>query len=300
MAQRGQISAGRDADVDRRRAPAPKARSTVIEYSPDGKTLATRAWDGAVKLWDAHNGKERATLVPAEVKKAKLLPLLTPRLSFSPDGNSLLVQGLTGPRMNASVSLWDVATAAETLSGKSLEVKSLHDLAFSADGKSQALCVVTDKGASIVLRDPANGKQRVLADLGPAPLDAKVEKDLVVVISVKLAFSADGKRLLASIRETGDSLVKVWDLTSDKLLAEKVGTNPRLTADGTAVIVSRSGGVKVHELSGDVRQAVLERHMAIAPDGGTFFSMSKEGTMTLWETSKEGKRTVLTLDSHGK
>ena len=53
----------------------------------------------------------------------------------------------------------------------------------------------------------------------------------------------------------------------------------------------------VHELNENaVRQGVLERQMIIAPDGRTFFSMSKDGTMTLWGTGKDWKRTTLTLN----
>jgi WD40 repeat protein len=278
---------------------APNAYRAGVEYSPDGKTLATRAWDGTLKLWNAHTGQEQATLEPAGIKKVKFPPsLFTPKLSFSPDGKSLIAQG-AGPF--PTVSLWDVATAAETLSGQSLQVRALLDMTFSQDGKSQALCVATAKGVSLVLRDPASGKQRNLADLGLVDLDMKEDKELVVVKSVKLEFSPDGKLLLASIKVTGESFVKIWDLGSDKLLATVDGFDPQLTPDGTGVVARRSGGVKVYDFrDNSVRQAVLERQMVIAPDGRTFFSMTSDATMSLWDTGKDGKRTKLTLEKDGK
>src|SRR5450759_146264 len=41
-------------------------RLTSVAYSPDGRWIATAAWDGTARLWDAKTGKEvRRLVVPA-------------------------------------------------------------------------------------------------------------------------------------------------------------------------------------------------------------------------------------------
>jgi WD40 repeat protein len=266
------------------KAPKQFLRKVSIAYAPDGKILASASWDGTVKLWHVHNGEERTELVPGS--KTKTYPLdRAPRLAFAPDGKSLLAPAM-GPGSEECVSLWDVAAAAVTLTAKSVQAESLHDLTYSPDGKSQALFVVTNKGPAIILRDVASGKQRLLADVGDDPQ----------IRFVKLEFSPDGGRLLISSRTSQrQSFAKVWDLSSGKLLATIDGGGAKLTSDGNGVVVYRAGGVKVETIrDGFVRWAILERGMVIAPDGQTFFGVSNKGTMSLWDTARSQRRSTLT------
>ena len=91
-----------------------------LAFSPDGTRLAAGFRDGAVRVWDAAEGRD-PFLFKGHTDK-------TTCLTFSPDGTRLV----TGSE-DATVKVWDVFTGQEllTLKGHNAEVRGV---AFSPDG----------------------------------------------------------------------------------------------------------------------------------------------------------------------
>jgi len=92
---------------------------TVVEFSPDAKTLATGGKDGMVKLWDVATGKEMATLKGHEVVRC---------LAFGPDGKTLASGG-----DDKTIKVWDVVTGKERTALKG-HTDAIAAVRFNRDG----------------------------------------------------------------------------------------------------------------------------------------------------------------------
>ncbi len=120
--------------------PASLSSMQALEFSPDGKTLASGGgWeDTTIRLWDVNTGANIATLngVDDPVKS----------VAFSPNGK-LIASG----KLNGSVELWDVA------SGKKIEGRSggtPGSVAFSPGGEILAqVHGISDSSSGIYLWD---------------------------------------------------------------------------------------------------------------------------------------------------
>ena len=101
-----------------------------MNFSPDGKTLASGGSDHMVRLWDVASGREIAALKS---------PRGVQRVSFSPDGKTLAI------RAGDNVHLWDVEARAEivALTGHTGWVDSVS---FSPDRDSKILAGINYDG----------------------------------------------------------------------------------------------------------------------------------------------------------
>jgi WD40 repeat protein len=159
-----------------------------VNWSRDGKTLASSSEDKTIKLWSAATGEEQATLK----EQTQVWSVV-----FSPDGKTL-ASASGGVDKNGQalpvgeVKLWNVFTKREraTLTGR----KSLvNAVAFSPDGK-----VLASGGEDrlIHLWDVETGLER-----------ATLKGHVGAVDSV--CFSPDGKTLASY---GGDGTIKLWDV----------------------------------------------------------------------------------------
>ncbi|NET72200.1 MAG: serine/threonine protein kinase, partial [Sphaerospermopsis sp. SIO1G2] len=103
---------------------------TSLAFSPDGNILASASRDRAIKLWDLKTKKIIHTL-PIEHNATSLV--------FSPNGNFLVSanRNCSNCKLNISyeMKVWNVKSGKKifTFTGHD---KSVHSLAFSADGKT--------------------------------------------------------------------------------------------------------------------------------------------------------------------
>jgi RNA polymerase sigma factor (sigma-70 family) len=159
-----------------------------IAFSPDGKKLASKAGEEAVKVWEVATGKELAIFKHAD-------PVVG--LAFSPDGKTVAA-GYAGKPFH--VTLWDLATGKEraTLKGP---VEAFNSLAFSPDGKVLAVAGRGDDNGDLdnVVRlwDPATGKQ----------IDALKAHQVPGNALWGLAFSRDG-----TLFTVGNDAVRIWEM----------------------------------------------------------------------------------------
>jgi len=97
-----------------------------VDFSPDGRILATGSRDNAVRLWDVATGRELLKLKGHSTQQGVI---------FSPDGKTLAYWA--GDHSRSDIYLWDVATGKRLLK-LSIRYSFVRSLAFSPDGKTLA------------------------------------------------------------------------------------------------------------------------------------------------------------------
>jgi WD40 repeat protein len=281
-----------------------------INFSPNGKTLASGDFSGTIKLWDLSTGKNTLT-IPGEkgsissltfnpdskllgsgglhrshpvriweVSSGKELRTFMSRtdvhsVTWSPDGKWLCSSDLDG-----NVRVWDVKTWTDVVT-LSFHSGSVTSVAFSPAGK--LLASARSDGTTIFYESATWKVLRVL----------RSHKDTVT----SLAFPADGKSLAT---RSSDGTVKLWEVATGKELAEipEDGGSKAMaiSADGRLLATGNwNGPITLWDVPSRKKVLSLEGHtefvpdVAFSPNGKLLASASHDGTVRLWDLSKLGK-----------
>jgi WD40 repeat protein/serine/threonine protein kinase len=289
-----------------------------VDYSGDGKTIASAGWDGVVCLWDTstwearhrlkgHTGYVSCVAISPDSKlvasggedhavrlwdAATGQPVRTLRghtsglfrVAFSPDGRTLASAGF-----DETVRIWDVATGNElhTLRG---HAGAVLGAAYSRDGRRLASAGFD---GIVNVWDPLTGAQVLTIRADP-------------FFTMSVAFNRDGTRLAVggwdkTVRlfdpETGHEVLTLRDGHTDMVTCVAFSENGRLLAsasldravkiwDATPWNDTEGGQSLVLRGDGDALHA-----LAYSPDGQYLASTAFDGTLTLRDplTGKELK-----------
>ena len=189
-------------------------------FSPDGKRIVTASADGTAKVWDAEDGRLRATLLATFTSNRDAVTNITPAMiegqtagvvsaQFSPNGKRIVTAQDDGV-----VRVWNAGNGRLffTLTGHKARANSA---VFSPDSK-RIVTASADETARVW--DAGNG--RLLATLAE-PYDA-AENAVEAILGghngniASALFSRDGKRIVTA---SADGTVRVWDAANGQLLA---------------------------------------------------------------------------------
>ncbi|MBF0119851.1 MAG: YjbE family putative metal transport protein [Desulfobacterales bacterium] len=249
-----------------------KGQGANVIFSSDGKNYLWNNKNNEIRLWDASTGKEIATFKDSGDVS---------RLSISP--NSKILVSVS----KDTIRIWDIETSKEISSLKEAEISST---AFGPDSKILAI-----SGKNYVkLIDTQNGKEISVF---------KGHSDIVTAV----AFSSDGKTLASGSK---DETIKIWDIATNKELALLKGhsgiiNSLSFSSDGSKIASGgKDAAVKIWDIKTSKELADLKGHttsvksVSFSPDSKTLASKSLDSNIKLWDTSNNSL--ITTLSSHGE
>ncbi|MCI0701604.1 MAG: hypothetical protein L0241_11025 [Planctomycetia bacterium] len=262
-----------------------------VEFSPDGKQLATYGMDdSSARMWNPVERKEVAAFQMSGTATPSLKPTVY-CIAFSRCGAYFALGGWAPNENDMRVLVWELAS--EKLVAPLLRPVGVDDLAFTP-GDPPGLLVVDGNRLNHFANalDPKENAKPVVYSRGP---DRKTPKCSRVILSSDLRWVATNGRYKAV----------VWDAKT--LKPKFVREHPRGPQNGPAAfdpaceVLAVAHGTKVDlwRFSDPNAKAVeLAGHklpvwaVGFLPDGQTVQTASSDGTIRLWDatTGSEKKR----------
>ncbi|HYF11742.1 MAG TPA: WD40 repeat domain-containing protein, partial [Actinomycetota bacterium] len=247
---------------------------SAVDFSSNGRTLATTSPDGTVRLWDPATWELTATFAGTTADQYTL--------AFSPRGKRIATGGGDGTAI-----VWDAATG-EQLASLSGHEAQIDGVAFTPDG-SRLLTASAD-GTTRVWDVTTGGERDLLTVKGPAS-----RLGGVVFSPDGSTFAVPGDPSGVRIHDTGTGDVVMelaghdavlWDLAfspDGRLLAGSAGTGvpgPDYVPNRSVPIWDLASGALVTTLDGHRRQVTA---VEFAPDGEIVVTASFDETLRIWD-----------------
>ncbi|MCA8916194.1 MAG: protein kinase [Planctomycetes bacterium] len=252
-----------------------------VQFSPDGRFVATGMTDGRVWIWSIESGKSAQVL---RVGKA-----VVHDIAFSPEGRWLAASDDDG-----LVRLWQYSAPTDSFEPGGIEFQMprrerVNSIQFTPDGRS-LIC----GGLSVVMFSLA--ERKVVAKFeGPQGHDP-----------MYISISPDGRQLISTSIQLSDFFVRVWDVGERKFkrgLLDQTSLNEMFTAwapDGSVMASSTVQGQIILRDGKTFKQlGMLTAHtsavfgLAFSPDSKTLISCSADSTVRLWDVTSQKEKLVL-------